>query len=552
MSIRYKLFLGFSIVLVLAAGVALYGIRAITDAGNQVVQLYDHAFMATSSARAAQVRFNEARAAIERGLMSPEAAPKANIDAFNAAMKDVIEELKVVGDRLGKAQSHDSLRKAQSLGQDWSQVALVAIKGKAKGAAEAAVLTPLMDKADAVAEVLDQVVEDASAYGFEFRSAAEASVVASRRNLIILAGATGVIAVVLSLGIAYSFTRPLRRAMEFSERIAAGDLSQEMMSKRRDEFGRLLVSLGQMQNALRDQRDKEHAVADAKEREHAAQVVRRQQMEEQIAQFRDGVGTMLETMGERMNVTAQSLSSIASEADGKANEAAEAARATSDNVATVAAAAEELGASVQNIATQLQQAKSVVEHATGEAAIANDTVLGLAESAKRIDAVVSLIRAIAEQTNLLALNATIEAARAGEAGRGFAVVASEVKALANQTAKATEEISAQISTVQASTNSAVDKIGAISSVMAEIKELTGAIAAAIHEQGAATGEIARNIQYAAAATQNVATNVAGTTKAIGETNTAAMEVIEAADYFSSRSNALRGSVDEFLSSVAAA
>jgi len=549
MSIRYKLFLGFSIVLVLAAGVALYGIRAITDAGNQVVQLYDHAFMATSSARAAQVRFNEARVAIEHGLLSADAAPKANIDAFNAAMKDVIEELKVVGDRMGKSQSLESLKKAQSLGQKWSQAASAAIKAKAKGPADAAVIDTVMSSADAVAEVLDQVVEDASAYGFEFRSAAEASVVASRRNLIILAGVTGVIAVLLSLGIAYSFTRPLRLAMGFSERIAAGDLSQEMQDKRRDEFGRLLASLGQMQNALREQRDKEQAVAEAKEREHATQVVRRQQMEEQIAQFRDGIGTMLATMSERMNVTAQSLSAIAKEADGKANEATEGARTTSDTVATVAAAAEQLGASVQNITTQLQQAKTVVEHATGEAASANETVVGLAESAKRIDAVVSLISAIAEQTNLLALNATIEAARAGEAGRGFAVVASEVKALANQTAKATEEISGQISAVQASTNSAVDKIGAISSVMVEIKELTSAIATSIHEQGDATGEIARNIQYAASATQNVAANVAGTTKAIGKTNHAAMQVIEAADHFS---GALRGSVDEFLSSVTAA
>ena len=549
MSIRYKLFLGFSIVLVLAAGVALYGIRAITDAGNQVVQLYDHAFMATSSARAAQVRFNEARVAIEHGLLSADAAPKANIDAFNAAMKDVIEELKVVGDRMGKSQSLESLKKAQSLGQKWSQAASAAIKAKAKGPADAAVIDTVMSSADAVAEVLDQVVEDASAYGFEFRSAAEASVVASRRNLIILAGVTGVIAVLLSLGIAYSFTRPLRLAMGFSERIAAGDLSQEMQDKRRDEFGRLLASLGQMQNALREQRDKEQAVAEAKERQHATQVVRRQQMEEQIAQFRDGIGTMLATMSERMNVTAQSLSAIAKEADGKANEATEGARTTSDTVATVAAAAEQLGASVQNITTQLQQAKTVVEHATGEAASANETVVGLAESAKRIDAVVSLISAIAEQTNLLALNATIEAARAGEAGRGFAVVASEVKALANQTAKATEEISGQISAVQASTNSAVDKIGAISSVMVEIKELTSAIATSIHEQGDATGEIARNIQYAASATQNVAANVAGTTKAIGKTNHAAMQVIEAADHFS---GALRGSVDEFLSSVTAA
>src|SRR5262249_839193 len=244
---------------------------------------------------------------------------------------------------------------------------------------------------------------------------------------------------------------------------------------RRDEFGRLLVSLGQMQEALRRQRDAEHVVAQAKERDHAVQVSRRQQMEEQIARFRDAVGAMLDTMIERMSVTAQSLSGIAREADGKAREAATGASTTSDNVATVAAAAEELGASVQTIATQLQKAKSVVEHATGEASSANDTVLGLAEAANRIHPVrglIPLIRDIAEQASLLALNATIEAARAGEAGRGFAVVASEVKALAMQTAKATEEISTQITTVQTATNSAVDKIGAISTVMGEIQELT--------------------------------------------------------------------------------
>src|SRR5262245_13124206 len=144
MSIRYKLILGFSVVLVLAAGVALYGIRAISDAGNLVVQLYDQSFMATSSARAAQVRFNEARNAIERGLASGEAAPKASIDAFTAAMKDVLEELKVVADRMGRSHPIENVKKAQGLGQDWSQVALAALKAKAKGPADPAVVTPLM------------------------------------------------------------------------------------------------------------------------------------------------------------------------------------------------------------------------------------------------------------------------------------------------------------------------------------------------------------------------------------------------------------------------
>ena len=549
MSIRYKLFLGFSVVLVLAACVALYGIRAITQAGDLVVRLYDQSFMATSSARAAQVRFGDARAAMEHGLTGEEAAPKKYIDGFEAAMKDVREELKVVAERMGQSGSMDGVKKAQGLAQDWYQSSAKILKSKANGRIDPAAI---IGKADAVGEALDQVVEDASAYGFEFRTAAEADVVASRRNLIILAAATGVIAVLLSLGIAYSFTRPLHGAMGFSERIAAGDLSQEMTTKRRDEFGRLLASLVQMQNALRGQREAERAVSEAKERDHAGQVVRRQQMEEQIARFRDAVGAMLNTMTERMSVTAQSLSAIADDADGKAREAAGAARSTSDNVATVAAAAEELGTSVRSIATQLQLAKDVVEQATGEARSANDTVLGLAESAKRIDDVVGLIRAIAEQTNLLALNATIEAARAGESGRGFAVVASEVKALAMQTAKATEEISAQISTVQVSTNSAVDKIASISAVMGKIKDLTSTIAVSVHQQGAATEDIARNIQFASTATQNVATNVAGTTKAIGETNRAAKEVIDAAEYFTNHSNHLRGSVDEFLAGVTAA
>jgi methyl-accepting chemotaxis protein len=396
------------------------------------------------------------------------------------------------------------------------------------------------------------VVEEASAYGFEFRSAAEASVVASRRNLTLLAAGTGVIAFLLSLGIAYSFTRPLQKATIFSERIAAGDLSQEVVTSRRDEFGRLLASLGQMQEALRAQREAEHAIGDAKERDHANQVVRRQQMEEQIARFRDAVGAMLHTMTERMNVTAQTLSAIANDANGKATNAAGAAKETSDNVASVAAAAEELGTSIQDIARQLERATQVIGQASELAHGANDTIGGLADSAKRIDDVVSLIRAIAEQTNLLALNATIEAARAGDAGRGFAVVASEVKALATQTAKATEEISSQISTVQAATNDTVTKIKSIGSVMIEINQLTDAITNAMREQGAATGEMARNIQCAATATQHVAENVDGTTRAIGETSRAAMEVIEAADYFTGRSNALRGSVDEFLTSVAAA
>ena len=551
MSIRYKLVLAFAFVLALAACVALYGIHAITQAGNLVVQLYDQSFMATSHARAAQAKFNEARATMERGLLMRESAPPNNTAMLEATMKDVFEELKVAAERMKGSESADSVKNAEKLAREWYQAGMGIMKPPAQGVVQLPMATSVLGKADAVGEAIDIVVESASAYGFEFRSAAEASVIGSRRNLIILAAATGVICLLLSLGMAYSFTRPLRGAMAFSERITAGDFTQEVKTKRRDEFGRLLMLLDQMKQALRAQRDAERATAEAKEREHAGQIARRQQMEEQIAKFRDAVGAMLTTMTERMNVTAQQLSSIASDANDRANGAADAARETSNNVSTVAAAAEQLGASVREISNQLERATQVVEKAAVIARDANDTIVGLVESAKRIDDVVNLIRAIAEQTNLLALNATIEAARAGEAGRGFAVVASEVKALATQTAKATEEISSQITTVQSSTHETVGKIESISAVMTEINELTTSIATAIREQDSATAEITRNISFAATATQDVAQNVAGTTKAIGDTNKAAMDVIEAADYFNNHSNALRGSVDDFLSSVAA-
>jgi methyl-accepting chemotaxis protein len=551
MSIRYKLVFAFGVVLALAAGVAFYGIFAISQAGSLVVQLYDQSFMATSHARAAQARFNIARAAMERGLLMGVAAPPTNLATLEAAMKDVFEDLKVVAERMSGSDSADGIKSAEKLAREWYQAGLGILRPPAEGVVALPFAASVLNKADAVGEAIDLVVEGASAYGFEFRSAAEASVTGSRRNLVILTAATGVICIVLSVGMAYSFTRPLRGAMAFSERIAAGDFSQEVTTTRRDEFGRLLMLLGQMREALSVQREAERSTAEAKEREHASQISRRQEMEVQIAKFRDAVGSMLHTMTERMNVTAKTLSSIAHDANDQANNAAEAAKETSTNVGTVAAAAEQLGASVRDISHQLERATLVVEKAADIARGANDTIVGLAESAKRIDDVVNLIRAIAEQTNLLALNATIEAARAGEAGRGFAVVASEVKALATQTAKATEEISSQITTVQASTHDTVEKIKSISDVMTEISDLTIAIAAAVREQDAATSEITRNINYAATATQDVAQNVAGTTKAIGETNQAAMEVIEAADYFNNHSNALRGSVDDFLTSVAA-
>jgi methyl-accepting chemotaxis protein len=554
-SIRLKLFSAFSVVVALAVGTTYYGIRATSEAGGLVVQLYDEPFMAVSHARAAQARFGEARAAMERELLLRDTSPESDDALLETAMNDVMAELKVVSERGGKSGHAEKVAAAQRLGQMWYRSGLQIIRPPAEGLTELPLPANVMRQADAVAAAIDQVVEDASAFGFEFRSRAEHNVVALKFNLTALALATGAVGILLSFGIAYSFGRAIRNAMAISERIAEGDLSQEISVRRRDELGRLLVSLRQMQEALKRQAMTQRSAAELKDRDHSSQVAQRRRIEEQITEFRGTVGNMLkqtDEMTERLNLTARTLADISTEADSRAKEAAGSAEETSANVANVAASALQLGDSVHEITGRLASASEVVGRATEMAHATNVMIVGLAESAGRIDEVVGLIRSIAEQTNLLALNATIEAARAGHAGRGFSVVASEVKALATQTAKATEDISGQISGVQSSTSQAVERIKSIAAIMTVIDSVTAEIATSVEQQGTATAEISRNIQSAVSATQNVARNVVGTTAAIGETSRAAAEVLQAAEYMTNHASDLRVSVDHFLRNVARA
>ncbi|MBL8642663.1 MAG: methyl-accepting chemotaxis protein, partial [Rhodospirillaceae bacterium] len=231
---------------------------------------------------------------------------------------------------------------------------------------------------------------------------------------------------------------------------------------------------------------------------------------------------------------------------------AAASEQASTNVQTVAAATEELSSSIQEISRQVAESTRVVSQAVQEATKTKDLVRGLDEAAGRIGRVVALITDIAEQTNLLALNATIEAARAGEAGKGFAVVASEVKNLATQTAKATEEIGGQIEGIQNATKSSVDAIERIFDTIEKVNGISTTIASAVEEQGAATKEIARNVEQAASGTKEVSTNIVGVTQAAGETGQVSTQVLEAAKELARQSTTLRTEVDTFLTDIKAA
>ena len=253
-----------------------------------------------------------------------------------------------------------------------------------------------------------------------------------------------------------------------------------------------------------------------------------------------------------MQTTAQSMTATASDASARAATVGAASDGASSNVGTVAAAAEELSTSVAEISRQVTRSSEIANKAVGDAERTNATVEVLSTGAEKIGEVVKLIHSIAAQTNLLALNATIEAARAGESGRGFAVVASEVKALANQTAKATEEISAQVAAMQASTSDAVSAINGITETIAQMSEITVSISAAIEQQGDATREIARNIQQVATGSSEISAHIGGVTTAAAATGSAASDVLANARELDNQSGMLRSAVDGFLAKIRAA
>jgi methyl-accepting chemotaxis protein len=545
MSIRYKLFGIFCIVISLACGLAFYGIRGISSSGDMVVRLYDGPLMGINYARSALASMNEARLLLNQSR---------NMDKLEKLIASISDNLKVVRERVDSQDVVIALDRADKSVREWSEAEMKVLMPPAAGLAELPAGFAIAHKAEEAAAALDDLVEIVAAYGFGYRTEAEATVLSARNTMIALAGGTAVIGLIMALAFAYSMSKPIYAAMNIAERVASGIFTDGIVVKRNDEFGRLLKSLAAMQNNLKARADQDIALMLEKDQLNSEQVSRRQRIEAEVEAFRSAITTALgntDAMTAQLTETARTLSSIAYAAGQQSSQMTSAAGETSSNVQVVANAAGQLGGSVQTINSQLQDATTVVQRASVMASEANETISALASSAQHIDEVVGFIRNIAGQTNLLALNATIEAARAGEAGRGFAVVASEVKALAIQTAKATEEISSQIAEVQVATKRAVDNVGAITSVMADIDSFTAAISRAMSEQNTATGEITDNIRQAAARTASVAQSIAETATASENTNRSADMVLATAQELSSQAAELRSSVDHFLQNVAA-
>jgi methyl-accepting chemotaxis protein len=391
-----------------------------------------------------------------------------------------------------------------------------------------------------------RVEEEIAAAGQEMSSA--------ERTALVIGLAVALLLIATCVFSVFTIARPMSALSGSMQELANGNFAVVLPGLgRKDEIGDVAQAVENFK-VRAEAKAREEAEAKIKQDQAAAQQ-RKADMIKLADSFEGAVGEIIETVSSastELEASAGTLTKTAERAQEVTSAVAAASEEASTNVQSVASATEEMASSVNEISRQVQESARMAGEAVDQARKTNDRVSELSKAAARIGDVVELINTIAGQTNLLALNATIEAARAGEAGRGFAVVASEVKALAEQTAKATGEIGQQISGIQMATQESVSAIKEISGTIERLSEISSTIAAAVEEQGAATQEISRNVQQAAQGTEQVSSNITDVQRGAGETGSASSQVLSAAQSLSRDSNRLKLEVGRFLDTVRAA
>jgi methyl-accepting chemotaxis protein len=453
------------------------------------------------------------------------------------------------------AKFNDAANKAKSefFSREFTELRLktlmAVIEGKPTGYTVATWTPMAVAKLNSLLGVADAALEVARDHASQQRAIAARSLAVDSGLLVVSMALAAGLMVVVSRRV----TGPLLKIQQAMLKLAGGDLTADVaMGARKDEIGALG---GAMQTFKASMVEADRLRVEQKDTEARTVAQRKADMRKLADEFQAAVGNIVDTVSSastELEAAAGTLTKTAETTQRLSGVVASASEDASANVQSVATATEEMTGSVNEIARQVQESSKIAEQAVAQAGKTDARITELSAAASRIGDVVKLITAIAEQTNLLALNATIEAARAGEAGKGFAVVAQEVKALASQTAKATDEIGSQIAAMQSATQDSVAAIKEISGTIGRIAEIAGTIAAAVEEQGAATQEIARNVQQASQGTSQVATNITDVNRGASETGTASSQVLHSAQSLARESGHLKTEVEKFVQMVRAA
>jgi methyl-accepting chemotaxis protein len=411
---------------------------------------------------------------------------------------------------------------------------------------------PILATGQEMDDTLGGIVEATVADTRQLGQEAVATSGEARIATLAFSGVAIVLGIVAGLVLGRMISGPLRALTGSMERLAARDLDVEVAGEGRgDELGAMARAMAVFKTNMQEVRRLELEQEEVKRRADEERKAQAMRLADGFEANVLGIVDTVASASTELRGSAESLSHSTEQASDKAVSAAAASEQASVNVQTVATATEELSASIAEIGRQVASSSTIANGAVSEARQVNEIMAGLVDAAQQVGAVVELINGIAGQTNLLALNATIEAARAGDAGKGFAVVASEVKALAGQTAKATDEIQAKISEIQSATDRAQGAIGSITGTIGQMSEIATAIAAAIEEQNAATSDIASNVQQAAQGTQEVSSNVTIVTTAIQESSAASSEVLATSGELARQAETLRSEVTRFIATIRA-